>query len=209
MNNKFFKKALGEFEDQREIKKILLLISKIFKFSDYLIVGGLALKTYNPYARSLTPDLDLLLSLEAKSRLKDFLANFKSINKNYFLDNFWISIEESHIKIDIIFETNEFEKMALKSPNTIVYEKREFFIIKPEYLALMKLESMREKDQDDLIEILSWNFINKSELDFLVSKYLPSLYDDYNQLNTISLWKQNKLIFSFNTNKAKSLKKYN
>ncbi len=193
MNEEFFKKAIGEFEDEEEIERILFLISKIFKPYDYLIVGGVAFKTYNPYARSLTPDLDILLSSKSESRLKDFLSNFKRVKKKYFFHKFLISIEESHTEIDIIFESNEFDKIALKTPNILTFKNRDFFIVKPEYLALMKLESMREKDQDDLIEILGWDFLNKKELDTLVLEYLPSVYDDYNQLKTISLWKNSKL----------------
>jgi len=183
--------ALLEFKNILKAKNILKQISKVFPVKNYLIIEAFALRIYDKKAGKLTQDIDTLISKKATKELDNFLSNFKNINRNYFLDSEWIMISEKDIEIDIKIKSKSYEREALNNPNIniINYEETKLAVIKPEYLTLMKLETLRKKDEEDLITIFSWKFTDFEKLNKLVNKYLPHIYEDYEQLKLISFLK--------------------
>jgi len=180
--------ALKEFVNETQAKQVLELIANTFTKGNYLIIGGFALRIYDKNARPLTPDIDLLISMKAGKELDNFLKETSLVDKHYIHNAEWVIVKAKDIDVDIKVESTDYEREALRFPNVINYENVELAVIKPEYLALMKLDSLREKDEQDLITIFTWKNFDFDKFEILVRKYLPDKLEDFKQLKTIALW---------------------
>jgi len=181
--------VLKEFVNESNAKQVLKLIANTFTKGNYLVIGGFALRIYDKNARPLTPDIDILLSMKAGGELDKFLKKASLVDKHYIHDAEWIITKADNVEVDIKIESTDYEREALKNSNIVEYEDITLAVIKPEYLALMKLDSLREKDEQDLITISAWENFDFSTFEKLVRKYLPDKVEDFKQLKTIVLWK--------------------
>jgi len=182
--------ALKEFTNESKARETLKLISQVFSIKNYLIIGGFALRIYDRNARPLTPDIDLLISLKAGNELDEFIKQAKLIDKHYFQDAEWIILQVNGVDVDIKVESKNYEREALNNPNIVNYEGSKLAVVKPEYLALMKLDTMRDKDEQDLMVILGWKNFDMERFEELVRRYLPERLEDLEQLKLIALWRK-------------------
>ncbi len=183
----YFRKALQEFIlVEGKADKVVELISKSFKKGEYVVIGGLALRSYFKGSRPLTPDIDLLVSSNAKNSLQSFLKEVKLKRTNIFLGSRWLVAEKGNVEIDLKIADKDYEKEALKYPKKINYGGSTIYIVAPEYLALMKMEALREKDEKDLMILFRLSVFKHDKFKKLLKKYLPDKVDDYEQIKLMA-----------------------
>jgi hypothetical protein len=183
----YFKEALKEFTvAEGRADKVIELIAKSFKKGEYAIIGGLALRSYFKGARPLTPDVDLLISPTAKEALKNFLKEVKTKRTNVFLGSKWIMAEKDGVEIDIKIADKDYEKEALRYPKKVNYAGSTVYIIAPEYLALMKMEALRGKDEKDLMILFKLPVFKHDKFKKLLKKYMPDKIEDYKQIKLMA-----------------------
>ena len=189
--NLHFQKALSEFRG--EVNKVVELIAETFKEGEYAIIGGLALRTYFDGARPLTPDIDLLVSPLAKSSLSAFLRKVDSKKSYIFLGSAWYITEKGNIKVDVKIADKEYEIESLREVLRLTFQDSTIFVVSPEHLALMKMDSLREKDEKDLLILFRMSNFDHEKFKQLLRKYMPEKTDEYRQL---------RLLLEFLTKKA-------
>jgi hypothetical protein len=183
----YFKEALKEFLIvEGKADKVTELIAKRFKKGEYVVIGGLALRSYFKGARPLTPDIDLLVSSSAKDSLKSFLKEVKLKRTNVFLGSRWIVAEKDKVEIDLKIADKSYEQEALKYPKKVNYAGNTIYVIAPEYLALMKMEALREKDEKDLMILFKLSVFKHKKFKQLLEKYMPDKVDDYKQIKLMA-----------------------
>jgi len=183
----YFRKALEEFLlIEGKADKAISLISRNFKKGEYVVIGGLALRSYFKGARPLTPDIDLLISPDAKDSLKSFLKEVKLKRTNIFLSSRWIVAEKDKVEIDLKIADKSYEQKALKYPKKVNYAGNTIYVIAPEYLALMKMEALREKDEKDLMILFKLSVFKHKKFKQLLEKYMPDKVDDYKQIKLMA-----------------------
>lgn len=154
------------------IKKVTDLLSQY----DWCLAGGLAVIHY--VNTRVTYDIDCLVTTEGIESIKSKTEHKKN--------NFGISIQSCGINVDLI-DAKFFPYAEEAIRNSII--QTEFGIsipvMKPEYLILFKIESMRDKDNNDAFALLRLTGIqDKARL--LIKKYKPNLVDDLEQAISIA-----------------------
>lgn len=150
----------------------LVKISKMYKVK-IVLMGGVATSVFaRPRA---TYDIDAIISLP-KEHLKEFLDLLKSNGFKFDTKRPVKSIQGLPFitlyhpvyktYVDFFIAQNKFQYEILKRARRIKLDKLILYVISPEDLILMKLQTGREKDLEDVREII---LENKSKLDF---KYL-------------------------------------
>lgn len=138
-----------------------------------VLIGGLAASIFaKPRA---TFDIDGLIQVTEKGikkLLKDLKKNGVKFNQKQPLKQIaglpFLTLYFSSLKIyaDLFIVSNEFQKEIDRRARKIKFNKTKIKIASPEDLILLKLQSGRQKDLEDVREILSEN---KNKLNF---KYL-------------------------------------
>lgn len=157
---------------------LLIVLGKLVKISrkskiKLVLMGGIATSVFaRPRA---TYDIDGIISLK-EEEIKDFLAlvkisgfKFKQRQPIKFIQGLpFITFYYPRYKvyIDLFVARNEFQYEIIKRARKIRFQRWNLHIISPEDLILIKLQTGREKDIEDVRDIILGN---KSRLDF---KYL-------------------------------------
>lgn len=136
-----------------------------------VLMGGIAV---NVYARPRTTyDVDAVVSVsdeKMKKFLEDLAENgFKYDRKNpvkYIQGSPFITLTYSGTYVDLFLAEKNFQEEAIRRARKIKLNKTIITIISPEDLILTKLIAGRERDIDDVREIL---LENRKKIDF---KYL-------------------------------------
>lgn len=157
---------------------LLIVLEKLLRVSHktktkIVLMGGIATSVFaQPRA---TYDIDGIISLPEKD-LKDFLATLKENGFKFAtkqpvkfiqglpLITFYYPKYKTYV--DLFVARNKFQYEILKRARRVKLEKLSLSIISPEDLILIKLQTGREKDIEDIREII---LENSSKLDF---KYL-------------------------------------
>ncbi|MBU2575119.1 MAG: nucleotidyltransferase [Elusimicrobia bacterium] len=154
---------------------LFAVLEKLIKVSrqsktKLVLMGGIAVSVFaSPRA---TYDIDAIISLEDE-KLKDFLDLLKKEGFKFnrrqpirFIQNLpFITFYYPPYKtyVDLFVARNEFQYEILKRARKVNLDKLKLSIISPEDLILVKLHSGREKDIEDVRQII---LENKSKLDF-------------------------------------------
>jgi len=161
-------------------KSIILLIRKILKISqqekiNLMFIGGIAVSVWgNPRA---TYDIDIVAQIEIE-KIEDFLKIFyknnfgynkkeplKSIQNLQFI-TFTYPRKKSKIFIDFFIVRGNYFQEALKRKQIIKIFDLKIPVISPEDLILYKLLSRRERDMEDIRDILTLQK-GKIDIDYL------------------------------------------
>ena len=157
---------------------LLLVIEELLKVLKkhnikFVLMGGIAASVLaKPRA---TFDIDGIISI-SKEKLKEFLPEFKKkgfkfdpkrpFRKIQGLPFFTLYFTRYKTYVDLFISVSEFQKEIIRRARQVKYDKLNIKIISPEDLILVKLQSGREKDIEDVREIIMGN---KEKLDY---KYL-------------------------------------
>ncbi len=138
------------------------------------LMGGLATSVFGrPRA---TYDIDGIISLQ-EGDLEPFLSLLKSNGfkfdqkqpvkfiRGLAFITFYYPAHKTYV--DLFVAKNEYQCTVLKRARRIKLEKLNLYVVSPEDLILIKLQAGREKDIEDVREIISEN---KSKLDFAYLK---------------------------------------
>ena len=165
------------------VDQVLKDLSKL-KAGHYAIVGGSAVKIYNKKGRSLTPDLDVLISSAVADEFKTVLSSSDLVVKTKGL---WISTADKRgLELDYKIASTGFEKEIIKNAMVKNFKGSKLYFVSPEYLIVMKLQLLRDKDEDDIIGLLRFKGLNKKLLSNLVQKYAHDKMEDLEQLVLMS-----------------------
>ena len=150
-------------------KSIILLIRKILKISqqekiNLMFIGGIAVSVWgNPRA---TYDIDIVAQIDIE-KIKDILKIFHKNNFGYDEKKPLKSIQnlqfitltyprkKNKIFIDLFIVRGDYFQEALKRKRIVKIFDLKIPVISPEDLILYKLLSRRERDMDDIRDILS------------------------------------------------------
>ena len=150
-------------------KSIILLIRKILKISqqekiNLMFIGGIAVSVWgNPRA---TYDIDIVAQIDIE-KIKDILKIFYKNNFGYDEKKPLKSIQnlqfitltyprkKNKIFIDLFIVRGDYFQEALKRKRIVKIFDLKIPVISPEDLILYKLLSRRERDMDDIRDILS------------------------------------------------------
>lgn len=145
--------------------------------------GGIAVGIYG--IPRTTYDVDGVILVE-RENLQDFLLilskqGFKYDRKKPIkvIQNMeFITLIYSKYKmyVDLFLASGEFQRQILQSARSVKFNKIKINIISPENLILLKLQSGRQRDFEDVREII---LRNKNKLDFVyLEKWAKKLYVD-------------------------------
>ncbi|OQX79719.1 MAG: hypothetical protein B6D56_06595 [Candidatus Omnitrophica bacterium 4484_70.1] len=150
-----------------------LLLKKIVKCAGkcrikVVFIGGIAVSYFSiPRA---TYDIDGIVSWEDK-KIKEFIKalkkeGFKKEEIKNLKDLLFITFYHPRYRIyvDFFLAANEFQKTILKRAKKVKIDKTDLFIASCEDLILLKLLVQREKDLEDVRELIREN---KESMDFL------------------------------------------
>ncbi len=139
-----------------------------------VLMGGLATSIYS--SPRTTYDIDGIVSLETE-KMFSFLKSFKKYGFRFdahkpikFIAGLpYITFYYSEYKtyVDLFVSQTKFQQEILMRAKKIRFKKLNLFIISPEDLILVKLQTGREKDIEDVREII---VNNKETLDFIYLK---------------------------------------
>lgn len=157
---------------EKILVRILKKLESVCKKSGVklILIGGLATGLWGrPRA---TFDIDGLISLK-KEKLKDFLFFLNKMGFKYSKVNPLKSIQglslltlsylKDKIYIDLFIAENEFQKGIIKRAKKVSFQNLNLRIISAEDLILVKLQSGRARDIEDVRDILRENI---TKLDF-------------------------------------------
>lgn len=149
-------------------KTLLIIIRKILEISqkqkiDMMLMGGIAVSTWgNPRA---TYDIDVVVQIKSED-IRDMLNAFykkkfkydkrkpvRSIQNLQFI-TFTYSLKKTKIFIDLFLAKGRYFQEALKRKKTIKILNLKIPVIAPEDLILYKLIARRERDMEDVRDIL-------------------------------------------------------
>lgn len=154
---------------------------------DGVIIGGTAVAYYIGKSRTLTPDIDYLVTNinSLKNKLTDSDLDFE-ILKGYDSENLGIFSNDFNIDfLDSSRNTPELYSLILKDYNTITIAGESFKIISPELLTIMKLNLGREKDLNDGFTLLKSGKLNTDKYIKYVD-LLKSKLEDYESIKSYS-----------------------
>ena len=142
---------------KKTLQKINLLV-KLGIIEKYAIAGGIAQFYY--IEPSITYDLDLIVHIVGEeSSLNPLAKIYEWAKENYYeFIGEYIIIEG--IPVQFLLAYNELVKEALDNSNKIILYDEDTYIIKPEYLMAIMLQTGRSKDKERLAK-----FFKEAEYD--------------------------------------------
>lgn len=167
------------------MKKALQIINRMQNeglFSKYAIGGGIASLFYiEPIA---TFDLDIfILLLEEAGSLVSLTPIYEWLSqRGYNPEKEHILIEG--IPVQFIPAYNDLVNDAVNNAVEMLYEDEKTFVIRPEYLIAIMLQTNRPKDRDRLFKI--WDQADTDEIllrKILVKHKLLAIYEEFRNLN--------------------------
>lgn len=166
------------------VDDILKDLGKTLGKRSYALVGGFAVKAYISKGRTLTPDIDLLVSSSDKDTMSRFLdsSDLKIQSKGL-----WIStMGKGGVELDYKVASDAFEKEVIQNAVAKKFKGQKIYVASVEYLIVMKLMLLRDKDENDIILLLKSKEIDQKKLMKLVTKYANDKVEDLAQLTMMS-----------------------
>lgn len=152
-------------------------VSALMKPYKWCLAGGLAVIHWANIR--VTYDVDCLV-------LSSDLEGLKKTLKNYKQGNLGISTEIDGVAVDFLDASLfPYAEAAIDNAATESELGVSVPVMKPEYLVLFKIESMRDKDNNDAFALLRIFGVPQKARQ-LVKKYKPQMIDDLEQAIAIS-----------------------
>lgn len=188
--NRFIEVAGFELYYSTLAKNFSLALKQIFSLLEkgkWCVIGGTAVAIHlGKQTRVVSPDVDLLMTTSQLSLVHDELRQYLRPTSLGFL-----YVTPDKVEIDFIGAVKRFERDAIQNSVKIRYKDLgEVSVVSVPHLMVMKFETGREKDLNDL-QLLYKHFkhtdmIQKAK--FLVRKFYPNSLEDFNsQMELIEL----------------------
>ncbi len=162
---------------RESLPSALAVVSKALAPIDWALIGGLAVIHWINVRP--TYDLDILCIPEDLEKIKN---NFVKRTPNQF----GFSTEVEGVNVDFIDASKfSYADEAIRNAVTSTELGQAIKVVKPEYLILFKLDSMREKDHQDAYRLLTLSGV-PDKARALVKRLLPHYIDDLEQAIAIS-----------------------
>jgi hypothetical protein len=162
------------------VEKALEIVNELLKeklFKKYAIGGGIAAIFYiEPIT---TFDLDIFILIKQKTKLLTLTPIYEWLMKrNYIYNKEQIIIEG--IPVQFIPAYNILIEEAVHNATKIQYKGIETFILTPEYLFAIMLQTNRPKDKDRMITFMQQADMSFDVLTSIVSKHsLLTSFEDF------------------------------
>jgi len=163
------------------MKKTLQKINELVALNiidEYAITGGIAHFYY--IEPSVTYDLDLIVNVNKSSNsLMPFEEIYKWTEKNNYKS------EKEHILIEgipvqFLLPYNDLIAEALKNKKAITIFNEDTFIIEPEYLMAIMIQTGRASDKERLVRFVDEAVFDKQNFLEIISKF--NLYEIYKKI---------------------------
>lgn len=149
------------------IKKVISVANKVK--TKIVFIGGIAINIL--LKPRTTYDIDFFVSLFSEDKIKIFLnqltnIGFKMSSPVKLFQNFkFVSLYDKNSKIylDIFFPVTEFQNNVIRRAKKVKFGKYSFYVATAEDMILLKLLSLRERDMEDVRELLQ----KKIDLEYL------------------------------------------
>ena len=150
----------------------------ILKGIDWVIIGGVATRTYMP--ERMTKDLDILVHKEngeaVIARLKE--AGYRMASRLAIPGYLMVSPEG--VEVDVLFGDYPWLREALARPSK---DPAGYPVIALPYLIILKMNAQRTRDMGDLGTMLGWaSDAALDEVRSVVAKYSPEDSEDLESL---------------------------
>jgi hypothetical protein len=165
------------------MKKTLKKINELLQegiIETYAITGGMAHFYY--IEPSVTYDLDLIV------RIREEGTNLNPLTKIYrWAEKNSLSLRQEHIIIEgipvqFLLEYNDLITEALNNADEIVLFEEKTYIMKPEYLMAIMLQTGRSSDKERFVKFLYESDYDKNRLMEILKRF--NLVNNYNRLVT-------------------------
>lgn len=165
-----------------ESREVVREIFQILEGFSCALVGGLAVAYWVEGRVPTSRELDILVVKEDFDEGRDLfneigfsVSGYAKVGVGSYM------VKGKGWEVDLILAEEEWEEDAIKYAKKDVFEGVEVRIVRPEWLIVMKLVAMREKDMDDIV-LLS-RVVDVEKVRGLVRMYLGEAYvEDFNRL---------------------------
>jgi hypothetical protein len=149
---------------------------------DYAICGGVAVAYWVTGRKPTIRELDLLIREEDLEEARDRLREIGcSVGGYGGIDLTAVVVRCGSLKVDLIVAEKAWEQDGLD----MAVRVGDIGVLRPEFLVMMKLESAREKDVEDIVLLLSK--VDFEKLKKMVKAYMGVHYvEELNALKEIS-----------------------
>jgi predicted nucleotidyltransferase len=139
----------------------------------YVVIGGVAVITYDYQRTTKDIDITVLCNLEDLETIHDkFIQTYLPVHDdslNFFAKNFLLSVKDktTDIKIDVAAGLTIFDETIIKRRKRTKLGKAEFYICTLEDLIIYKLFAKREQDIADIKHLVEKN-LNSIDKNYLL-----------------------------------------
>lgn len=165
-----------------ESREVVREIFQILEGFDCALVGGLAVAYWAMGRVPTSRELDILVVREDFDEVRNLFGEMGFSVGGYAKAGVGsYTVKGRGWEVDLILAEEEWEEDAIEYAKKDVFEGVEVRIVKPEWLIVMKLVAMREKDMDDIV-LLS-RVVDVEKVRGLVRRYLGEDYvEDFDSL---------------------------
>jgi hypothetical protein len=151
-----------------------------------VLIGRLAVWYWlpDPAAHAYTKDLDTAIKKADRQKIIKYLGNLKYYNiRELMIGGINIHSETDNINVDFIdrYSVDEgdlsqlFEEAIDSATETINIGETELYVISPEHLIAMKISTFERKDEDDVKNLLEYDFVDIKKLREIVDKNIAPI----------------------------------
>ena len=143
------------------------------------LIGGYALQAYG--SPRLTGDIDFVAAQSLASMSEVGTLSFGGVK----------TVASNGVPVDLVVRTDDYEPLYEAALEDATTRGGEIPVVRPEYLAAMKMAANRPRDQADLDFLIGEEVVNVLETRALVRKYLgPYAAEEFDQIVMISRWRR-------------------
>ncbi len=145
-----------------------------------VLIGRLAVWYWlpDPAGHAYTKDLDTAIKKADRQKVINHLSNLKYDIRELMIGGINVHSETDNINVDFIdrYSVNEgdlsklFEEAIDSATERINIGGTELYVISPEHLAAMKISTFERKDEDDVKNLLEYDFVDIKKLRGIVDR---------------------------------------
>jgi hypothetical protein len=145
-----------------------------------VLIGRLAVWYWlpDPAGHTYTKDLDIAIKKADRQKIAKHLIDLKYSARELMIGGINVQSETDNINVDFIDRcsvdegdlSNLFEEAIDSATEKISIEETELYVVSPEHLTAMKISTFERKDEDDVKNLLEYDFVDIKKLRGIVDR---------------------------------------
>ena len=145
-----------------------------------VLIGGLAVWYWlpDPAGHAYTKDLDTAIKKSDRQKIINYLEKLKCEIRELVIGGINVHIDSNNINVDFIdrYSINEgdlsnlFEEAIDHAKEKIIIGESELYVISVEHLISMKISTFERKDEEDVKNLLEYDFVDIKKLREIVDR---------------------------------------